>query len=114
MNKNNLKKESDKLVAQWKKEKEEISHLKELKNKLDSLNFNLGQSYNAGDFKKASEIQYKEIPQVQAQIDANEKDEKSGKKLLSDEITEENIAEIVAKMTNIPVSRISRKSYEPC
>lgn len=108
----NLKKESDKLVAQWKKEKEEISHLKELKNKLDSLNFNLGQSYNAGDFKKASEIQYKEIPQVQAQIDAIEKDEKSGKKLLSDEITEENIAEIVAKMTNIPVSRISKGDKE--
>lgn len=108
----NLKKESDKLVAQWKKEKEEISHLKELKNKLDSLNFNLGQSYNAGDFKKASEIQYKEIPQVQAEIDAIEKDEKSGKKLLSDEITEENIAEIVAKMTNIPVSRISKGDKE--
>ena len=108
----NLKKESDKLVAQWKKEKEEISHLKELKNKLDSLNFNLGQSYNAGDFKKASEIQYKEIPQVQAEIDAIEKDEKSGKKLLSDEITEENIAKIVAKMTNIPVSRISKGDKE--
>ncbi len=109
---NNLKKESDKLVAQWKKEKEEILHLKELKNKLDSLNFNLGQSYNAGDFKKASEIQYKEIPQVQTEIDAIEKDEKSGKKLLSDEITEENIAEIVAKMTNIPVSRISKGDKE--
>ena len=109
---NNLKKESDKLVDQWKKEKEEILHLKELKNKLDSLNFNLGQSYNAGDFKKASEIQYKEIPQVQTEIDAIEKDEKSGKKLLSDEITEENIAEIVAKMTNIPVSRISKGDKE--
>ncbi len=107
-----LKKEYDRLVAQWKKEKEEITHLKDLKNKLDSLNFTLNQSYNAGDFKKASEIQYKEIPQVQKEIDAIEKDEKSGKKLLSDEITEENIAEIVAKMTNIPVSRISKGDKE--
>ena len=109
---NSLKDESTKLTEQWKKEKEEISHLKDLKNKLEKLQFDLNQSYNAGDFKKASEIQYREIPQVQNEIDSIEKDEKNGKHLLSDEITEDNIAEIVSKMTNIPVSRITKGDKE--
>ena len=107
-----LKNESSELTNKRKKEKEEITRLKELKSKLDKLNFDLNQSYNAGDFKKASEIQYREIPLVKEEINKIELDEKSTKRILSDEITEENIAEIVSKMTNIPVSRITKGDKE--
>lgn len=109
---NDLKNESNELTNKWKKEKGEITRLKELKSKLDKLNFDLNQSYNAGDFKKASEIQYREIPSVKEEINKIELDEKSTKRILSDEITEENIAEIVSKMTNIPVSRITKGDKE--
>ena len=109
---NDLKNESNELTNKWKKEKEEITRLKELKSKLDKLNFDLNQSYNAGDFKKASEIQYREIPLVKEEINKIELDEKSTKRILSDEITEENIASIVSKMTNIPVSRITKGDKE--
>ena len=107
-----LKAESDKLTVQWKKEKEEISRLKEYKNKLDQLTFSLNQAYNDGDYKKASEIQYRDIPSLKNKIEEIEKNEKSSKRILSDEITENNIAEIVSKMTNIPVNRITKGDKE--
>ena len=108
----NLEKESEKLTAKWQKEKIDIENAKSYKNKLESLNFELNQAYNRGDFKRASEIQYKEIPNVKNQLEIIENSSKDVKKLLSDEITEENIASIVSKMTNIPVSRIIKGDKE--
>ena len=108
----NLEKESEKLTAKWQKEKIDIENAKSYKNKLDSLNFELNQAYNRGDFKRASEIQYKEIPNVKNKLEIIENSSKDVKKLLSDEITEENIASIVSKMTNIPVSRIIKGDKE--
>ena len=108
----NLEKESEKLTAKWQKEKIDIENAKSYKNKLESLNFELNQAYNRGDFKRASEIQYKEIPNVKNKLEIIENSSKDVKKLLSDEITEENIASIVSKMTNIPVSRIIKGDKE--
>ena len=108
----NLGKESEKLTAKWQKEKIDIENAKSYKNKLESLNFELNQAYNHGDFKRASEIQYKEIPNVKNKLEIIENSSKDVKKLLSDEITEENIASIVSKMTNIPVSRIIKGDKE--
>ena len=108
----NLEKESEKLTAKWQKEKINIENAKSYKNKLESLNFELNQAYNHGDFKRASEIQYKEIPNVKNKLEIIENSSKDVKKLLSDEITEENIASIVSKMTNIPVSRIIKGDKE--
>lgn len=108
----NLEKESENLTAKWQKEKIDIENAKSYKNKLESLNFELNQAYNHGDFKRASEIQYKEIPNVKNKLEIIENSSKDVKKLLSDEITEENIASIVSKMTNIPVSRIIKGDKE--
>ncbi len=108
---NNLSNEAASLTAEWKKEKTEIQEIKDLKAKLDDLNFKLQNAFNEGDFKKASEIQYKEIPSIQSRIDMLEKSEHSHK-ILSDTITEENIASIVSKMTNIPVQRITKGEKE--
>ncbi len=108
---NNLNNEAASLTAEWKKEKAEIQEIKDLKAKLDDLNFKLQNAFNEGDFKKASEIQYKEIPSIQNRIDTLEKGEHSHK-ILSDTITEENIANIVSKMTNIPVQRITKGEKE--
>lgn len=108
----NLEKESEKLTAKWQKEKIDIENAKSYKNKLESLNFELNQAYNHGDFKRASEIQYKEIPNVKNKLEIIENSSKDVQKLLSDEITEENIASIVSKMTNIPVSRIIKGDKE--
>lgn len=109
---NSLKEESNKLTIEWKKEKADIENAKIYKNKIDALNFELNQAYNRGDFKRASEIQYKELPSLKEKIEEIEGKSVHTKKLLSDEITEENIANIVSKMTNIPVSRIIKGDKE--
>lgn len=107
-----LQDESEKLTTKWQKEKVDIENAKSYKSKLESLNFELSQAFNRGDFKRASEIQYKEIPNIKNQLEIIENSSKDVKKLLSDEITEENIASIVSKMTNIPVSRIIKGDKE--
>lgn len=108
---NNLNNQAAELTKEWNKEKAEIKEVKDLKAKLDDLNFKLQSAFNNGDYKTASEIQYKEIPTVQNRIDALEKSEREHK-ILSDVITEDNIASIVSKMTNIPVSRITKGEKE--
>lgn len=108
---NKLNDEAANLTKEWQKEKAEIKEVKDLKAKLDDLNFKLQNAFNNGDYKTASEIQYKEIPSIQSRIDAIEKSEQEHK-ILSDVITEENIASIVSKMTNIPVSRITQGEKE--
>ena len=108
---NKLNDEAANLTKEWQKEKAEIKEVKDLKAKLDDLNFKLQNAFNNGDYKTASEIQYKEIPNIQSRIDSIEKSENEHK-ILSDVITEENIASIVSKMTNIPVSRITQGEKE--
>ncbi len=106
-----LIKESDSIKAEWRKEKDEIQKGKDLKTKLDTLNFNLQNAYNNGDFKRASEIQYKEIPAVQKELEENEELSKSHH-IVSEVIDDKNIAEIVSKMTNIPTARIEKGEKE--
>ena len=109
LNENNQK--AEELTREWQKEKAEIKEEKELKEKLDNLNFKLQNAFNSGDYKTASEIQYKEIPNVKSRLDYLEKNE-NNRNILSDNIGEDNIANIVSKMTNIPVSRITKGEKE--
>ena len=109
LHENNQK--AEELTREWQKEKAEIKEEKELKEKLDNLNFKLQNAFNSGDYKTASEIQYKEIPNVKSRLEYLEKNEKN-RNILSDNIGEDNIANIVSKMTNIPVSRITKGEKE--
>ena len=106
-----LNKDKKDLMEQWMKEKNEIKEQKDIKSKIDSLKFELQNAFNNGDYKKASEIQYKEIPSLENRLNELEKNE-GDRKILSDVITDENIASIVSKMTNIPVSKISKGDKE--
>lgn len=108
---NKLNNQAQELTTQWQKEKKEIKEIKDLKSQIDELNFKLQQELNNANYAKASEIQYKKIPELKKRIDALEKDSNQYK-ILSDQITEVNIANIVSKMTNIPVSRITQGEKE--
>lgn len=106
-----LNEDRNNLLNEWTKEKEEIKSSKELKKKLDDLNFELQNAYNSGDFKKASEINYKEIPEINKKLQELEEKEKDHQ-IISEVIDENNIAGIVSKMTHIPVSRIKKGEKE--
>jgi ATP-dependent Clp protease ATP-binding subunit ClpB len=100
-----------KLKDQWMVEKKNIDLAKDLKNKIEKAKFDLDVAISNGDYVKASELQYKQIPDMQKRLDAIEK-ENNGDSLINEVVDEQSIAKIVSKMTNIPVARIQKGDRE--
>ncbi|MDB6110131.1 MAG: Chaperone protein ClpB, partial [Pedosphaera sp.] len=105
----NLKEEASKLKAQWQNEKAAIDAVSILNEQLERAKQDQEKAQRAGDLKLAAQIQYGLIPELQRKLAAAQKSshEKSeGKRLLKEEVTAEDIAEVVAAWTGIPVSRM--------
>ena len=103
-----LKEKSDALKAEWLKEKAIIEEQRKLKEELDRARTELERAQRRGELAKASELQYGGIPQLEkklAELTAKTGDGK-GLHLLREEVTEEDIAEVVSSWTHIPVSRL--------
>ena len=104
-----LKEERSRLTAQWQTEKDAIQHTSKLKEELETVRRDFGAAERAGDFAKASELQYGRIPQLEKQIkdeEARLAGQAGGPRMLKEEVDEEDIAEVVSKWTHIPVSRL--------
>ncbi|PYQ31089.1 MAG: ATP-dependent chaperone ClpB [Acidobacteria bacterium] len=97
------------LKAQWESEKRVITEINDLKNKLEDEREGANRAEREGDLSRAAELRYGSIPQIQRQIEEKTAQlaemQKSGA-LLREEVTEEDIAEIVAKWTGVPVTRM--------
>jgi len=102
-----VREEANRLKAQWLKEKEEIDKTRKFAERIEQLKTELEQAQRRGDLGRASQIQYGELPDLQKQLDDAAKHEKGGAPtLLTEEVTEEDIAKVVASWTGIPVSRL--------
>ena len=101
----------DELTRKWVEEKKSISEAKEIKKKLDKAQFDLSVFYSEGNYAKASELQYKTIPDLERRLKQLQTNEK-GERLVNETVDEEEVATIVAKMTGIPVSRIEKGDKE--
>lgn len=99
------------LKDKWLKEKDEIKNLKDKKAILDRKRFELETAYNQGDFEKASKLQYQVIPTLEKEISDFENQNKDNK-LLSETVSDEDIAQVVSKWTNIPVSKLMQGERE--
>lgn len=99
------------LTEKWNKEKNEIQDYKELKKKLEDNKFNLEKAFNEGDYKKASELQYSKIPELENKIKEYQEKSKDDH-LLSESVSEEDVAEVVSKWTNIPISKLMQGEKE--
>ena len=99
------------LTEKWNKEKNEIQDYKELKKKLEDYKFNLEKAFNEGDYKKASELQYSRIPELENKIKEYQEKSKDDH-LLSESVSEEDVAEVVSKWTNIPISKLMQGEKE--
>ncbi len=106
----NLKDQAKKMTEKWNAEKEKIGAAKETKKKLEKAQFDLDQYFTQGDYKRASELKYGEIPALEKKLEALQA--KTENNLLSEEVNEDAVAEIVAKATHIPVSRIMKGDRE--
>ena len=97
------------MKAKWQSEKEEIERMREAKNELEQLRLQLEQARNAGDLTRAAELQYGKIPELERKF--NEEREKLADLqrdgvFLKEEVDEEDVAEVVAKWTGVPVSKM--------
>jgi ATP-dependent Clp protease ATP-binding subunit ClpB len=99
---------SNTLKANWKKEKDAIAKTRTLKEKIEQLKVDEQAAVRKGDYNRASEIQYGEIPRLQEELTklTAQMDGKSGKRMLKEEVDEEDVARIVSKWTGIPVSKM--------
>ncbi|MBL9177408.1 MAG: ATP-dependent chaperone ClpB [Verrucomicrobiaceae bacterium] len=107
-----LKEKSSALKAQWLKEKESVQAGRKVKEEIDRLRTEQEQAQRRGDFARAGEIQYGLIPDLERKVADSLRESKpdstSGRsgQLLREEVTEEDIARVVANWTGIPVSRL--------
>src|SRR5213083_2225136 len=109
-----LKEKSNALKAEWQKEKAVIDEQRKVKEELDQLRTELERAQRRGELAKASEIQYGRIPELERNLnELTAKANQSGKpQLLREEVTEEDIAEVVSNWTHIPVSRLQEGERE--
>lgn len=106
-----LEAEAKQLTIKWKEEQKELSSFKQMKKNLDQKRFELERAFNEGDYKKASELQYSVIPSLEQSIKDYQNRSKESH-LLSESVDEEAIADVVAKWTNIPISKLMQGEKE--
>ena len=103
----NLKEERSKLEAQLSEEREKLNRIQKLKEDIDRTRLQIEEAQQKLDYNKAAELQYGVLPQLEKELSSIEKliNERSNT-LLRQEVTENDIAEIVAKWTGIPVTKL--------
>ncbi len=104
-----LKGEHTRLTAHWQQEKAAIQLQRKLKEELEQVRIEIERAQRAGEYGKASELQYGRLPAIERQI--REEEDRLAKaqqahRMLKEEVDEEDIAEVVSKWTHIPVSRL--------
>ena len=110
-----LKGQTDEMTSHWKKEKEAIAKIRGTKEKLESTKSEAQMAERQGDLSKAAELKYGALIDLEKALeDENKKLEElqSDKRMLKEEVDAEDIAEVVAKWTRIPLSRLMEGEKE--
>ena len=104
-----LKEERGRLASHWQQEKDAIQRSRKLKEEQEALRLEIERAQRAGDYAKASELQYGRGPELDQRI-KNEEAQlaklQQSQRMLKEEVDEEDIADVVSKWTHIPVSRL--------
>ncbi len=104
-----LREESAGMKARWQSEKEAITRIQTLKEKVDELRLEADRATRTGDLNKAAELQYGEIPGTEQALEVAEgrlEELQEGGKFLKEEVDADDIAAVVGEWTGIPVSRL--------
>lgn len=108
----NLKAEYDKEYALWQSDKKSIDKVKELKKEIDEVKHEMEEAERKYDFEKLSQLKYGKLQDLTRELEElNKKNEKDGS-VLKEEVTEEEIAEVVSKWTGVPVSKLVESERE--
>jgi ATP-dependent Clp protease ATP-binding subunit ClpB len=110
------KERSAAMHAEWQREKATIGAVAEVQEKLEQARIDLERAQREAELGRAAELQYGTIPELEKQLEAAESAESStdgaGPKFLKEEVDAEDVAEVVAKWTGIPVSRLMEGEIE--
>ncbi len=102
-----LREQSDKLKLRWRNEKEIITRIRSLKEAIEQAKIDEQRATREGDLNKAAEIRYGKLVTLQKQLaEANAQLETKEKRMLKEEVDEEDVARIVSKWTGIPVTKM--------
>jgi len=110
-----LKEETSELELKWQNEKETLDAIKKLKEEVEQLTVDADKAEAAGDLSKAAEIRYGELPVKQEELKKKQerlKELQSDRRILKEEVTEEDIAKVVSRWTSIPVSKMLEEEAE--
>jgi len=111
----NLKEERNELNARWKNEKEVIDNIQTAKSDIEHFKMEAEKAERDGDYGKVAEIRYGKIKEAQERLEKLQKqleENKDSKTLIKEEVTFEDIAEVVAKWTGVPVTKMLQSDRE--
>jgi ATP-dependent Clp protease ATP-binding subunit ClpB len=104
-----LKEQRNTLTAHWEQEKTAIQASRQLKEQIEQVKLEMQRVQQTGDYAKASELQYGKLPELERKVkdeEARLADLQQGRRMLKEEVDEEDIADVVSRWTHIPVSRL--------
>ena len=110
-----LKAVMEEMTSHWKKEKEAISKIRDIKEKLESTKSEAQMAERQGDLSRAAELKYGTLTELEKSLEEENRklaDLQSGQRMLKEEVDSEDIAEVVAKWTGIPVSKLMEGEKE--
>ena len=99
------------LTEQWKSEKSQVDHIKDLKNQKVRLETQMAQFESQGNLEEASKIKYQTIPAINKEIEEYQAKENDDA-LLQEKVTVDTISEVISRWTNIPVSKLMESEKE--
>ncbi len=111
----NLKESSSELKAQWQNEKAAINATSVINSQLEEARLEMERAEREGDLNGASQIKYGKIPKLEAQLISAEqalKEQHAQSRILNEEVTDEDIAQVVASWTGVPVSKMLESDRE--
>jgi len=112
----NLKEDRNKIFAKWKSEKDVVDNIQAIKTEIENFKSEAERAERDGDYGKVAEIRYGRIKEAQEKLDLLHKElienQAGGSSLIKEEVTREDIAEVVAKWTGIPVVKMLQGERE--
>ncbi|WP_405291950.1 ATP-dependent chaperone ClpB [Algibacter sp. Ld11] len=110
----NIKETRNELNAKWKSEKDVVDNIQNTKQAIENYKLDAEKAEREGDYGKVAELRYGKIKEAQEQLEVLQKqlDEKSETSLIKEEVTYDDIAEVVAKWTGIPVTKMLQSERE--
>ena len=100
------------LQSRWETERASINRVGELKKRLDNLETESDRAQREGNLERASRLLYGEIPEVKRALEEAERDEEGGPRMVSEQVTAEDIAEVIAAWTGVPVGKLLQGETE--